>query len=259
MGAHVFSGNFRIAKVDKNGVVQGGFLGIFNTTKCELVVPAPDNIDQISRQNGTAGQIVSRAQLPKPTTLNLSIDDTDDQRVLAYALNGLTGTFSQTSGSVTDEAVTAPAALDDWVALANRQVSAVVVKDDTGTTTFADGTDYTVDAAAGFIKILSTGTITASESLKVSYTKAAITGNDVQGALVTSTLLRIDADLQSLVDGSKARLVVPIFQAASSGNQDLLGKNMLVAGMSGAMFLPPVGSAANTETNGSPFLLRRYE
>lgn len=258
MGAHVFSGNFRIAKVDKNGVVQGGFLGIFNTTKCELVVPTPEQIDQISKQNGTAGQIVSRAQLPKPTTLNLAIDDTDDQRVLAYALNGLIGAFSQTSGTVTDEVVTAPAALGDWIALANRQVSAVVVKDSTGTTTFVAGTDYTVDAAAGFIKILSTGTITAAESLKVSYTKAAVTGNDVQGALVTSTLLRVDADLRSLVDGSSARLVVPIYQASSSGNQDFLGKNMLVAGLTGAMFLPPVGSAANTETSGAPFLLRRY-
>jgi len=258
MGAHVFSGNFRIAKVDKNGVVQGGFLGIFNTTKAELVVPAPDKIQQISRMNGTAGQIVSSAQLPKPTSLNLSIDDTDDQRVLAYALNGLSAAFSQSSGSIVDEVITAPATLGDWVAVANRQISTVVLTNSGGTTTYAAGTDYVVDAAAGFIRILATGTITAAQSLKVDYAAAAIAGHDVQGALVTSTLLRIDAELQSLVDNSKARLVVPIYNASSSGNQDFLGKNMLVAGLSGDMFIPPQGSAANTETGGAPFLLRRY-
>lgn len=258
MGAHVYSGNFRIAKVDKHGALLSAFLGIFNTPKCELVVPSPEIIDQISRMNGTAGQIVSRAQIPKPTTLNMDVDDTDDQRILAYALNGLNATFSQSSATVTDEVVTAPNPLGDWVPLANRQVSSPVLTNSGGSTTYVLGTDYFLDGPAGFIRIPVGSAITPGQSLKIDYSAAAISGNDVQGALVTSTLLRVDADLVSLVDGSRARLIVPIFQASSSGNQDLMGKKMLVAGLSGAMFLPPVGYAANTETGGAPFLLRRY-
>lgn len=255
MGANTFSGNVRIAQVNADGVVQGSFIGVVNTTKLELVVPAPTNIDQISRKNGTVGQIVSRAQVPKATSLNVDIDDTDDQRILAYALNGVTAAYSQTGGSITDEVITAPTQFGDWAVLANRHVSAVVVKDATGVTTYVAGTDYVVDAVPGFIRIVEGGAITSAESLKVSYTAAAITGKSVQGAKVASNLLRIEGQLTSLVDGSEWYFVCPIFQASSSGNQDLFGSKMLVASLAGAMFLPPTGTAADTETGGAPFVL----
>lgn len=255
MAARTFSGNVRIAKVNGDGVVQGAFIGLLNTVKCELVVPAPDKIQQISRMNGTVGQPISTALIPKPTSLAMSIDDTSDQRILAYALNGITAAYSQSSGSIVDEAVTAPATFGDWAPLAHRHVSAVVVKDSTGTTTYVAGTDYVVDATAGFIRIVQGGAIAASAPLKVSYSAAAIAGTTVQGSTVAATLLRVEVNLTDLVDGSEAYLVVPIYNANSSGNQDLFGKNMLVAGLTGDMFLPPQGTAAYTETGGAPYIL----
>src|SRR4051812_6988344 len=126
MSGRTFAGNLRIAPVDKNGVVQGrGYIGLLNAVKCALKVPAAENIDQISRKIGSVGQIISRAQIPKPTELEVTVDDTDDQRVLAYALNGVIASYAQSSATVTDEAVTV-GALGDWVPLANRKVSSVV-------------------------------------------------------------------------------------------------------------------------------------
>lgn len=259
MAGKTFAGNLRIAPVDSNGVILTGkgYIGVLNTVKCELVVPAPTNIDQISRQIGSVGQLKSRAQVPKATTLNLDIDDLDDQRVLAYALNGQTVAYTQSGGTITNEVCTA-GALGDWFPLANRGVSSLVLKDSTGTTTFAAGTDYLLDAASGFVQVVATGTITAGESLKANYTAAAITGQTVQGSTVASNLLRVVVELENLVDGKAGRFVCPIFQASSSGNQDLFGNKMLVAGLSGAMFLPPTGTAAATETGGAAYLLESF-
>jgi hypothetical protein len=251
MSGRTFAGNLRIAPVDKNGVVQGhGYMGLLNAVKCALKVPAAENIDQISRKIGSVGQIISRAQIPKATELEVTVDDTDDQRMLAYALNGIVANYSQSGVTITDEAVTC-GALNDWVPLANRKVSSVVVTNTGATTTYVAGTDYLVDAEAGFICPLSSGAITANQALKVDYVAAALTGKTVQIATVASTLLRVHVQLQSLVDGSVSYFIAPIYQATASGDQDFFGKNMLVAGLSGAMFLPPVGTAAYTETGGA--------
>jgi hypothetical protein len=336
MSGKVYAGNLRIAVVSALGVALGGYIGLLNTVKLELQTPAPDNVDQNSKQIGSVGQLKSRAQIPKPTTLAVSIDDLDDQRILAYALNGVVASYSQAAANiktqasatvmdevvsagvlgtavalahihvssvvVTDsagtttyvvntdytvdalngtitclvggaitaaeslkvdyaaaavaaESVTAPATAGDWIPLANRHVSSVVVKNSAESTTYVNGTDYLVDATPGFIKILTGGAITASQALKVSYKADALTGKTVRGSTVPSTLLRVVVQLENLVDDSEAYFICPIFQASSSGNQDLFGKNMLVAGLQGAMFLPPEGTAANAETGGAPYII----
>jgi hypothetical protein len=336
MSGKNFAGNLRIAQVNKDGVVIGPFIGILNTVKCELQTPAPENIDQNSKNISTIGQLKSRAQIPKPTTLAVSIDDLDDQRVMAFALNGISQAFAQAAkhvktqagGAVVDEAVSAttlgtpiqlanfavssvvvknsagsttyvvntdytvdaingtvtpltggtitasqalkvsytaaalaplsvnaPATFGDWIPLSGRHVKNVVVKNSGGSTTYVAGTDYVLDAKPGFLRIVEGGAITAGQALKISYDLPALTGSRVRGSLVPSTLLRVEVQLESTVDGSEGYFVCPIFQASSSGNQDLFGKNMLVAGLQGAMFLPPEGTAANTETGGAPYLL----
>ena len=255
MSGKVFSGNIYVAPVDVNGVMTGGLIGPLNTQKLELVTPAPTLIDQVSKQNGTVGQLLSQAAVPKATSLNTEFDDTGDQRVLAFALNGIVNAYSQAGGSIVAEVVQGRA-LGDWVPLANIHVSAVVVKDSAAAITYTAGTDYLVDAKAGLVKPLAGGTITPNESLKISYTAAAVTGSDVQGSLVASNLLRVQGNLINLVDGTESRFVCPIYHASSSGNNDLLGQKMLVAGLGGAMFVPPVGTAAATETGGAPYLLR---
>lgn len=329
-----FNGNLRIAKCDKNGVVQGGFIGLLNPVKCELVTPAAENVDEISRFIDTAGQILSRGQIPKATSLNLETSTLSDQRVLAFALNGITANYSQSAAiistqaaaTVTDEVVDAgvldvPVALlkrslssvvvtdsggsttyatpgdytidaangtitpkstgtitaheslkvdyhaaalsaeavtagelGDWIPLANRHVSSVVVKNSAESTTYVLGTDYVVDGTPGFIRPLASGAITANQALKVSYHCAAITGKTVQGSKVPSTLLRVEIQTADLVDQQEGYFIVPIYQSAASGNKDLFGKNLITAALTGAMLVPPQGSDAETETGGAPYI-----
>jgi len=336
MSGKVFAGNLRIALINALGVVSGGYIGVLNTVKCEIQTPAPDNIDQISKMIGTVGQLRSRAQIPKASNLAITIDDLNDQRVLAFALNGLSGNYTQaqvnvitqagatvtdevhssgtlgsviqlskvnvssvvvtdsagtttydvgddytvdgpngtvtttTTGAITGaqslkidfvaattaaESVTAPAVLGDWVPVAHRHISGVVVKNAGETTTYVAGTDYTFDSKPGFIKVLAGGSITAGEALKVSYKAPALSGTRVRGGVVNSTLLRVVVQLENLVDNREGYFICPIYQATSSGNNDLFGKQMLVAGLTGAMFLPEEGTDAFTETDGAPFYI----
>jgi len=181
-----FNGNLRLAECDENGVVTGPWLGLLNPVKCELVTPAAENVDEVSRFIDTAGQLLSRGQIPKFTSLNLSTSSLRDKRMLALAFNGVAVGYSQaaadffhqTGGTITNEAVSATT-LDTPIQLANKDISSVVVKDSTLATTYVVDTDYSVDALAGTITPLTGGDITAAEALKVSYVAAALEDEEV--------------------------------------------------------------------------------
>ncbi len=74
--------------------------------------------------------------------------------------------------TVTDESVSAPAALPGVITLANKrlEVGSIVVTTDPAGTTYVDGTDYVINHAEGEITILSGGSISASDALLVDYT-----------------------------------------------------------------------------------------
>lgn len=248
MSATLFSGNIRIAVVSALGVVTGGYIGLLNATKLALTTPDPKNPQQISKANLTYGQIKSQAFLPVATSMEITIDDTNDQRVLGWAYNGTVTGVTQASATVTAESITA--VVGDWVPIANRQVTSLVVKDSTDTTTYVAGTDYIADALGGFIQVLSSGSISAGDTLHVGYTAPALTGDRIDAAQVTSRYFRVDGDLVNLVDQSRSHLVVPVFQGLASGANDLLGDNLLVSGLKGNM-LSPDGITP-------PFTLTRY-
>lgn len=106
---------------------------------------------------------------------------------VALFLSGTTGTITQAAGTVTDEEITVipgryyQLGLAPATPVGARNVSAVVVKDSTGVTTYTAGDDYMLDAARGTLQILatSTSTITAG-TIEVTYTKAAVTWDGIR-------------------------------------------------------------------------------
>jgi hypothetical protein len=231
MSGIVCSGNVRVGYVDDLGVLTGGYIGILNVTKLQLTVPAPTLVQRISKQNSTFGQALDQVAFPKPMDIALDTDDVGDAEILGWAVGGTSSGYTQASGTVTDEAVTA--SLDHWIPLANKSVSAVVVKNSAGTTTYVAGTDYILDAIAGFIQCLSTGTITAAEALKVTYTKAALTGNAISVGTRAEIQVRIEGDMVNLANNKSVHVIVPKAKLSPAGGLDLLGSTFLVASMTG--------------------------
>ena len=105
-----------------------------------------------------------------------------DPVTLALALAGDKGILTQSSGSVTNEAI-ADVLQGYHYQLVNRAISGVAVTGPGGTPTYTVGVDWEVaDAAAGLIYIIPGGAITDLADIEVDYTKGAITAMDIVNA-----------------------------------------------------------------------------
>lgn len=133
-------------------------------------------------------------------TGSLTCDNMSGTNVALF-LSGSTGTITQAGASVTDEVIDVipgryyQLGLGSSTPVGARKVSAVVVTNSAGTTTYVAGTDYLLDADRGRLQILATGTIVAGE-IKVDYTKAATTWEGIRSGAAGELLgaLRIVSD-----------------------------------------------------------------
>ena len=133
-------------------------------------------------------------------TGSLTCDNMSGTNVALF-LSGSTGTITQAGASVTDEVIDVipgryyQLGLGVSTPVGARKVSAVVVTNSAGTTTYVAGTDYLLDADRGRLQILTTGTIVAGD-IKVDYTKAATTWEGIRSGAAGELLgaLRIVSD-----------------------------------------------------------------
>jgi len=144
--------------------------------------------------------------------INVSLTMTIEHMSKENLADALYGTSNAVAGaSATDEAVVAYH--DLWSRLENCQVSSVVVTGTGGTPTYVVDTDYELNAVAGTIKALSTGSISDLDALEVSYTYAA--QDNVEGVTSSSAPIRwvrfeglntADSDNPVIADVFKASL-----------------------------------------------------
>jgi hypothetical protein len=116
------------------------------------------------------------------TEISVNVNFTMESLVsenLALALKGTAADVA--ASSVTNEALVGYH--DLWTPLARIDVSAVVITNTGGITTYVLDTDYELDAAAGAIRALSTGSITDLQTLEADYSFAA---QETVGALTVS-------------------------------------------------------------------------
>lgn len=118
----------------------------------------------------------------------LTTDNVDKDNLAMFFL-GSNSVYSQTGGSISDEIITIDTQ-DAYYQLGetstdprgNRNVSVVVVGDDaTPTTTYVDGTDYTVDLVSGRLYIIDGGAIAngGPQDIYLDYTAAVETSEQI--------------------------------------------------------------------------------
>jgi len=162
-----FRGQGKVFLADRDAAGQPmGLTFIGDLTSADMT-PQIDKEEVIENVTGTNAVAAS---WPTGTKYNLSIAMRSVKKEhLAIALQADLAT--KIAGTVTDES---HIAYDDkLVALAHNKISAVVVTDAAGTTTYAATTDYIVHADEGMIEILSTGTIVDAAVILVDYSYAA--------------------------------------------------------------------------------------
>jgi hypothetical protein len=164
-------GKIHLKNLDES---NAGFVEIGNCSKFNLSVDS-----EVKRQKDyttVGGGTVARVDRINSVGINITMNSLSAENI-AKAVNGTATSVS--AGTVSETAEQITAVLDTLVPLAHLNPSSVVVKDSAGTTTYTAGTDYTV-SDDGIIP-LSTGTITAGATLKVTYSYAAY--NSIQALL----------------------------------------------------------------------------
>ena len=229
------AGDVYIDRLTGAGVRQGSVkIGI---GKLEIK-PNVDLKEQTSKGRDSYGQVIASVALNKPAELNISLTQVD-RKALAIALLGDDVAHAITSGSVLVGAPEAVTVYDDKaVFLAHRNVSTVVVKDATDTTTYVVGDDYTLDARLGTITVVPTGAIADGDVLHVSYAYAAEAGYKIKGATQPQVKMAVFLDGKNMVDGGLC--YVDIYEATVSPESavDFLADDFAEINLKGSMATP---------------------
>lgn len=193
--------------------------------------------DVISKGRDTYGQTLATVIIPQPSDLTISFGKVSP-KALALGLQGTASTYSQSSGTATDEVVAANKG--GYVALAFRNVAAAgfVVKNSAGSTTYVKDTDYTVDYVTGQLFILTTSAITDAQSLKVSYTYNAVTADKIVGGTDASVRGLIHLKGKNMFDGTQAEIKIWDAVLTSDSAVDWLSDKPVEIKLKGRMITP---------------------
>jgi hypothetical protein len=191
----------------------------------------------VSKGRDTYGQVIESVAVPKPADLTVDLAEVNKES-LAIAMLGTVAAITQTSGSITAEALS-DVVLDGWIPLSKANLTGnPTLTDDDAETTYVLGQDYLVDNAMGWVKPLSTGAITAGSDLKFTATYAALTGSEIRG--MTDAQLRVQFRLEgkNFVDGSPTRVIVYEAVIAADSAFDFLQDDFAAVSLPGRMKTP---------------------
>lgn len=217
-----------------NGVAQG-WEGPFECNKFEIKANS-ELKEQTSRGKATYGQIIESVPVPKPFDLNITMTELNKQGLM-LALMGTAAVLTQSSGSIADEVVQMNSG--KWAVLSKANFNGpLTVKDSAGTTTYAEGTDYVVNRAMGWVQMLDSGAITDAENVKVSGAYLAITGDMISGATQPSVRAQFKLDGVNFADGLANIVTVREAVISSDAAIDFLSDNFASLPLKGRMKTP---------------------
>lgn len=209
-------GTLYMRPLDSSGAAAGDYVRVGEAYPLSVKV-STNQIKKKSRMVATAGQTIgSKVEIDEiagSLTLHEAIADN-----LAWALSGSKVALTGTSGSVSDEAVTAPAA-GEYVKLTKGDISSVVVTTSPAGTTYVENTDYIVDTQLGLLTIVSTGDISEDDALLVSFDYAAESGYKVN--IGTSTQIRVQLLGHLRNEFTQADLTIELDDVVLSANQEI--------------------------------------
>jgi len=220
-----------------SGVLDGVLIGPINCSSLTLGQEDAETVNRSSYLKDQRGQALDSIVIPGAQTVSFTTDEAGSAEMYAFAVLGSTESISQASGNVTDEALTV-VTLDKWHKLASHNISTVVVQDVTDTTTYVLGTDYNLDLENGLIKPLSTGSIGATDVLHIDYAKAAVAGERVNAAQVSSITAKLHLFGNNEATDKQLRGYISKAVLAPDGEQELIGDEFVSITMSGTMVTP---------------------
>jgi hypothetical protein len=218
------------------------FYPAVNFTKIGLTPPAQEIERLKSNMEGSVGQDLRTVQKPtEDSDVKFTGEFTRAPRTLmALAIGATPSELTQSTATVTDEAVVLPIGL--WVPLANAYLTSF-----TSLKTAADAviaaTNYEVDLVDGMIMALNA---TGATGTKATYVKADVAGvqYDAGKALSQYCMIRGTATDKSTM--TRGRLIVHKANLAASGEWDLVAGGFLTGVLEGSCETPTASGYVRT-------------
>jgi hypothetical protein len=238
----ILAGNVYMAPIASDGT-RGKLRMVGNTTKL-AIKPNSTKKEQKSKMRGSYGTAITTVMLPDPSDFSMTLQRIDKTNLM-YQFMGSEATYTQTAGTVTDEAITA--VLDGWIKLAKEKVSSVVVTNSAASTTYVPGTDYELNADMGMIRAIPGGAITEGLALKVDYSAAAISdGWAINGSTQNSIRVYVLLDGENIASGELITGEFWDVMLTPDQELDFLSDELVEIGLSGAMQKPAEKPSAYT-------------
>lgn len=235
MSGLLCAGDVYLDRLDADGN-STGLRKIGNATRFAINEPS-ERQQRTGRGRDNYGQVLDDVAIKQPSTIALTLDEVDKTN-LAFALLGDTAAYSVTGASVTDESITAHIGAASALEFRNLDSGTPpTVTDSGGTTTYVEGTDYTVDLRLGHITPLEGGSITEAEELLVSYTYLDAAGNKVSGGVQPQIRARVLLDGKNLADGKDILVNVDEARITPDSEVDFLASEFVPLSMTGSMKL----------------------
>jgi hypothetical protein len=232
----ICSGNVQIGLLGDNDEFTG-YIGVLNTVTLTITPEEGDKKVRKSKMISNYGSTLDSINLPGGNTLELAVDDID-QETLAMAVLGTITDATVPAGTVTNQALTI-VALNKWYKLPHRMLSAVVVKTTATVPVVVPAVQYQVDAAAGMIKFLAPA---VPGAVTLDYSHAAINAALITPATKTQLNVTINGLMRNLATGKNLVLNIPKASLTPKDPIDWLSGEFAVAALTGD--LVSIGSNA---------------
>jgi len=206
------------------------------------IKPNSDLVEATTKDKGKYGQISASVAIAKPADLSITVTEVTGQ-ALAMALQGTYEALSQGAGTLTDAPLTVNKGLYYPLGVRNIVSSGFAVKNNSGSVTYVNGTDYTIDYASGQLYIIPTGAIADGSTIKVTCSYNAVSGVKVYGATKAQLRGEVFLDGVNLVDGRPIFITIHEALLTSDKAVDFMSDKPIELGLKGRMITPPGKSA----------------
>lgn len=232
----LFGGDVLFDRLTSAGVSQGA-RAAGNCTQFALITESEIK-EQTGKGRSNYGQVIAAATLPGKTNIKITLNQMDAEN-LAIVFLGSATAGSQASGTISGASPVSVTAIHDrWVEIGKEDLSSIVVKDATDTTTYDIGDDYELNTRLGLIKVLSTGAISNSAVLHVSGAYGAVAWSKITCADSPIIRARVVLDGINLVDGRNCKVVVKMARLKPATELDFLSDDFLPLELEGVCETP---------------------
>lgn len=199
----------------------------------------------VSKRPLQYGQDACAVYVAQATEIAISLRSTNMENLKLMFLGEEADTTSM-SGFVTSKSITA--ANDSCQFLPHRNISNVVLTDDTEVTTYVDGTDYSLDTTSGILKTLSTGSIVDESALKISYDYRAFSGYKIDGGKFGSVTIPVKLVGKNLANDREVVFFAPSCVITSSTEIDFLQDDFITIELTGTLQIGSDGTLFSVDS-----------